>query len=209
MEMVRNPGGHGARLCGARLHQGDGTGRCRKTAGWGTDHVGEGPCRLHGGSTPTVAAGSRMRLAERKARTAMETYGRKIETTAVEALLDEVQWTAGHVAWLRERVAELEEHDLTWGTTQIKTGGADGGITEAAEPHVLLKLYQAERSHLVKVCAEAIRCGIEERRVRIAEQHGEALVALIEAILAALHLSAEQLALVPEVVPRLLRAAAA
>lgn len=35
--------------CGARNRSG---GRCKKQAGWGTDHVGEGRCRLHGGATP-------------------------------------------------------------------------------------------------------------------------------------------------------------
>lgn len=35
--------------CGAKARKG---GRCQKQAGWGTDHLGYGPCRLHGGSTP-------------------------------------------------------------------------------------------------------------------------------------------------------------
>ena len=35
--------------CGAKTRSG---GRCKKTAGWGTDHTGQGKCRLHGGATP-------------------------------------------------------------------------------------------------------------------------------------------------------------
>jgi len=35
--------------CGGERPQGD---LCRHVAGWGTDHVGFGECRLHGGSTP-------------------------------------------------------------------------------------------------------------------------------------------------------------
>lgn len=164
---------------------------------------GADKCRMHLGAKPGPF------IAEAKARGLMETYGRKIETTAVEALLDEVQWTAGHVAWLRQRVADLEEHDVVWGTTQIKTGGDDGGHTEAAEPNVWLKLYQAERTHLVKVCSEAIRCGIEERRVRLAEQQGQLVAQVIRAILGDLDLTPEQAARVPDVVPRHLRALAA
>jgi hypothetical protein len=34
--------------CGAKTKH---HGKCRKQAGWGTDHLGYGPCRLHGGAT--------------------------------------------------------------------------------------------------------------------------------------------------------------
>lgn len=169
---------------------------------------GTNRCRFHGGAAKQVRAKGQLRLAEAAARELVETYGRKVETTAVEALLDEVQWTAGHVAWLRQQVAALEEKALVWGATQIKTGGQDGGITEAAEPNVWLRLYQQERTHLVKVCESAIRCGIEERRVRLAEAQGALVAQVIKAILADLQLTDEQLAKVPEIVPRHLRALA-
>jgi hypothetical protein len=156
-------------------------------------------------------------IAESRARDLVETYGRKVETTATEALLDEVQWTAGHVAWLRDRVREIEnletdpgsgEHPLVWGKTRRKTGGEDWGETEEAAPSIWLKLYQQERTHLVKVCSEAIRAGIEERRVRLAEQQGALVAQVIRAILTDLDLSAEQQARIPEIVPRHLRALA-
>jgi hypothetical protein len=35
--------------CGARTRGG---GHCRKGSGWGTDHPGQGRCKLHGGATP-------------------------------------------------------------------------------------------------------------------------------------------------------------
>lgn len=205
--MARRPVGRDGARCGAKLRQREGT--CTQVAGWGTDHVGEGPCKLHGGSTRSVAKGSRLRLVERKARVVMETYGLPIETSPADALLAEVHRTAGHVAWLQQRVAELEERDVVWGTTQIKTGGEDGGTTEAAEPNVWVRLYQAERAHLVKVSSEAIRCGIEERRVKLAESQGALVADVIRAILGDLHLSTEQQALVSEVVPRRLRELAA
>lgn len=173
--------------------------------------VGLTVCRSHGASKKAQAAGKRRAAAaaaEKKARELVETYGRKIETTAVEALLDEVQWTAGHVAWLRERVGELEQNELAWGTTRIKEGGDDRGVTEEAVPNVFLKLYQAERTHLVKVCTEAIRAGIEERRVRLAEAQGNLVAQVIKGILDDLGLSDNQLAKVSEIVPRHLRALA-
>jgi len=46
-------------VCGARLRQG--TGRCRRPAGWGTHHPGVGVCKLHGGAAPqTYTKGSRL-----------------------------------------------------------------------------------------------------------------------------------------------------
>ncbi|MEU5477444.1 hypothetical protein [Streptomyces mirabilis] len=178
---------------------------------------GQEVCKVHGGNAKQNLAAAKRRITEEKARSLVETYGRKIETTATEALLEEVQWTAGHVAWLRARVQEIEtvedagsdaENGLVWGTTRRKSGGEDRGVTEEAAPNVWLRLYQTERTHLVKVCSEAIRAGIEERRVQLAEQQGQLVAQAIRAILGDLGLTAEQQARVPEVVPRHLRALA-
>ncbi|WP_157536207.1 hypothetical protein [Kitasatospora mediocidica] len=174
-------------------------------------------CIAHGGRLPNNLLGARRRATEERCRKLVTMYGRKIETTATEALLDEVQWTAGHVAWLRERVQELEagtpitagpEHPLVWGTVRRKTGGQDWGETEEAGPTVWVKLYQQERAHLVKVCGEAIRAGIEERRVKLAESQGALVAQAIRKILDDLDLTAEQAARVHDIVPRHLRAIA-
>jgi hypothetical protein len=200
----------GKRRCQRRSKNSDG-GQCGALA-----MRGQEVCRFHGGASPQAKAKAQQRLTEEKARTLVETYGRKVETTATEALLDEVQWTAGHVAWLRERVQEIEssatggdgQHPLVWGKTREKTGGQDWGQTEEATPNIWLRLYQTERDHLVKVCSAAIKAGIEERRIKLAEQQGELVAHAIRAILADLNLNAEQQARVPEVVPRHLRALA-
>lgn len=177
---------------------------------------GQDVCRFHGGASKQARAKAQERIAEERARGLMATYGRKIDTTATEALLDEVQWTAGHVAWLRERVQEIESaaagadgnDPLVWGVTREKSGGQDFGTTEEAAPNIWLRLYQTERAHLVKVCSEAIKAGIEERRIKLAEKQGELVAHAIRAILADLGLSAEQQAKVPDIVPRHLRALA-
>lgn len=173
-------------------------------------------CGVHGGKSRFSLAAVERRRAEGKVQKLVQTYGLKVETTATDALLDEVQWTAGHVAWLRERVQEIEEYSsnsdsenpLVWGITRRKEGGEDRGTTEEAAPNVWIKLYQQERVHLVRVCSEAIRAGIEERRVKLAEAQGALVVKAINAILNELDLSAEQAAKVSDVVPRHLRALA-
>jgi len=202
---------NGARRCWARA-KGSGN-QCTQAAA-----PGQNICRFHGASAPQNVAKAKERITEQKAAALVATYGLKIETTATEALLDEVQWTAGHVAWLRERVQEIEgaalvdgtdrEHPLVWGITREKSGGEDRGTTEEAVPNVWLKLYQQERGHLVTVCAQAIKAGIEERRIQLAEQQGALVAQAIRKILGELQLTPKQQALVPEVVPRHLRALA-
>lgn len=156
----------------------------------------------------------------------MRRFGEPIEVNATEALLDTVRWTAGYVAWLREKVAAVESDDeLVWGLTRRKTAvdntdihdddevaprkrafaGTDEGDTHEAKPNVWLVLLETWHDKLVRVCAETIKAGIEERRVRLAESQGALIAEVIRGILEDLHLTPAQQALVSEVVPRRLR----
>ena len=76
-------------------------------------------CGRHGGKAPQVKAAAERRLAEQKAKdimtNAVRTLGLPVDIDPGKALLDEIHWTAGHVAWLREKVQELESEDLVWG----------------------------------------------------------------------------------------------
>ena len=183
-------------------------------------------CRVHGGRAPQVKAAAARRLAAQAAEQAVRTLGLAVDISPTEALLEEVRWTAGHVAWLRSRVQELAEEPthrrvsfdgededlletpgqrgaLTWGTTKVKTGGDDAGTTQEAKPSLWYELYARERAHLIRVCSEAIRAGVEERRVRLAEQQGDLLALAIRRILEAFGLADDPR--VPEVVPGVLR----
>ncbi|WP_230119691.1 hypothetical protein [Arthrobacter sp. Bi83] len=143
---------------------------------------------------------------------AVRTLGLPIDVDPGKALLDEIHWTAGHVAWLRDKVQELEDEELVWGKTQHDDGVGPQGIvdvtTEKAAPSVWYELYMKEREHLAKVCALALRAGIEERKVKLAESQGLLVADVIRRILGALGLTPEQQQLVPEIVPRELRALA-
>lgn len=210
MEDAFGPVGHGKPRCGAKRR--DGTGEtCRKGAGAGTSHGGTGRCALHGGSTVSHKAAATVALAEQ----AVKTYGLPLDVSPTEALLDEVKWTAGHVAWLRVQVQELERQALVWGKTEEVDKGASEftgvDITHAAVPNVWLELYRVERKHLLDVCKAAIACGIAERQVRLAEQQGALLASVIRAVLgdSELGLTPEQQTRAPAVVVRHLRAVAA
>ncbi|QFG09625.1 hypothetical protein HYQ00_gp81 [Arthrobacter phage TripleJ] len=173
-------------------------------------------CGRHGGKAPQVKAAAERRIAEQEAKEqvtkAVRTLGLPVDVDPGKALLDEIHWTAGHVAWLREKVQELEADELVWGKEKHEDGVGPQGVvdvtTEKAAPSVWYDLYLKEREHLAKVCALALRAGIEERRVKLAENQGLLVADVIRRILNALGLTPEQQLLVPEIVPRELRALA-
>lgn len=170
---------------------------------------GQTKCHAHGGRAKQAKAKAARRVAEAKAEHLMRRFGGPIDTTPTEALLDTVKWTAGYVAWLREKVADARtDTDLVWGKTRWKSGGEDRGTTYAAGASTWLSLLGEWSDRLVVVCREAIKAGIEERRVRLAEQQGQLVADVIRKILADLNLTAEQEAMVGDVVPRHLRAVA-
>jgi hypothetical protein len=145
--------------------------------------------------------------------TAVKTLGLPIDIDPGKALLDEIHWTAGHVQWLRDKVQELEGDALVWGKSLHREGvGPEGPVDVSdhkAAPNTWYQLYMAEREHLAKVCSLALKAGIEERKVKLAESQGLLVAEAIRRILGALGLSAEQQLLVPTIVPRELRLLAA
>lgn len=158
----------------------NGGGLCARPAGWGTSHPGYGACKLHGGSMPNQVKHAQVVQATE----AVETYGLPREVAPMDALLEELQRTAGHVAWLGGVVQGLEQGQLVGLVGEAgrdeRTGTVHHPSTEAS---IWLKLYQAERKHMTDVASTCIKCGIAERQVKLAEQQGQLLAQVIQAIL--------------------------
>lgn len=136
-------------------------------------------CRFHGAGRNTPAGKkARERLENQAAQAAVAAYGLPREVDPHTALLEELWHTAGHVAWLRDRVQGLDEDGMY---------GPVGGGEHAEprqEPHVWIRLYQEERKHLASVARDCIKAGIEERRVKLAEQQAQLIVQYTRALLA-------------------------
>lgn len=166
-------------------------------------------CQVHGGrapqAQPKIAAAKAAARAERE----VARLGMKITTHPAEALIDLVHWTAGEVAYWRGIVVELEQqggHEaLTWGTTRVKEGGDDAGTTEEAKPHIAYQMLTHASDRLATYATAALRAGVDERRVRLAEAQGALVADVIRGVLTALNLTPEQWELVPTVVPAQLR----
>lgn len=150
--------------------------RCKRLA-----IPGGSVCVKHGGGAPQVREAAQVRLLQRQAVLAAETYGLPREVDPHSALLEELHRTAGAVTWLGAVVAELD---------QATIGG-----------HALVELWSDERDRLVKVAKTCVDVGIEERRVRLAESAGAQLAAVVRAVLDRLELSDQQRLLALQVVP--------
>ena len=175
--------------CGAQKR--DGT-RCGNPAGKGTNHLGVGRCHRHGGSSPSHNKAAEKEVVRRRMALS-STFGDAVDIGPHEALLEEVQRTAGHVYWLGDKVKSLETDGLTQYT-------AKDGI----KPSEWIAMYQEERKMLVAVCNTAIRAGIAERQVRIVEEQGKIMAMAFMRLI-----NSEALALNPEqrlVAPSLVRA---
>jgi hypothetical protein len=99
-----------------------------------------------------------------------------------QALIEQVWESAGNVAFLRARVQALTEvaRPSRWGKT---------------EAHVFVRMYDAERDRLARICKLALDAGIAERAITLAEQQADAMVTVVNRVLDALELSGEQRAI--------------
>lgn len=172
-------------------------------------------CRNHGGSAPQVKAAAARRRAEEQAAKAVALFGAPKDVEPSQALLDLVHWTAGEVEYWREQVRALAAEDpaaLTWGLTDHERGvGPQGPIdktTHQARPNIAYVMLYAAQDRLAQYATAALKAGVEERRVRLAESQGSLVADVIRRILDALALTPEQQQLVPTVVPAQLRALA-
>lgn len=185
---------------------------CHRPKGWGTNHVGIGGCKLHGGNAPGSVKAAQREIATN----AVQTLGAPMDIGPADALLMEVQRTAGHVAWLQHMIAGMEAGELVWGLAEeviepdIKN--EDGDVITAqvvgkmkAVPNVWYQIYAQERRHLATACKLALDAGVNERIVRMYEQAADTFVTLIENVLNRLNLTADQRKEVPAAVVAELR----
>ena len=124
------------------------------------------------------------------AEAALDSYGLPRQVDPMRGLLEELWRTAGHVAWLEERIRALDPSALVWGAakrvnapTAVTIGRGEQMVestsTESAAVSVWLNLYARERKHFVEVCTRAIACGIVEREVQLAEEQGRLIAKVI------------------------------
>lgn len=177
--------------CNGLLRDGSGR-RCRLPAGHGTEHLGIGYCRRHGGNTATHKANA----VKVQAQMDVARLGARRDIHPAEALLELVQFKAAEVEYWRYRTQQLEEQDLTWGVTKEVDGydpeqGAISTTTREAKPNILLaQLHEAEKT-LADFCAASLRAGCDAALVAAAQSRATVWVGVMRAMLADERVSVE------------------
>lgn len=141
-------------------------------------------CRYHGGNAPQVKEAAERRLQEQAARELVKTFGLPRKITPHEALIEEVWRAAGSVQWLAEIVGNLEQQTVIHGVTKtVQMPDGSQRVEARAALNMWVKVYQDERDRLARVSEAAIRVGVAERQVRIAEQQAELISGAVRRIL--------------------------
>ena len=174
---------------------------------------GQRVCSAHGGRSPRGKAAAARRLQEEKAAKAAQRLAQPIDTDPSQALLDLVSSAAGEVAYWRNRVDEIQDRDekrLTSGLTKITEGKDRGGVTTLRTVETVAaieyRMWVDAQERLARYATATLRAGVEERRVRLAEDQGALVAQVIRRILDRLDLSEWQAEMVGSVVPEELRA---
>ncbi|RAX50876.1 hypothetical protein DQ353_00290 [Arthrobacter sp. AQ5-05] len=167
-------------------------------------------CGNHGGAAKHVKAKAQERVIEANARGILGRISPDApRENPVETLLNLIRSKNAEVQWLRGKVQALQDDDLVWGKTEHREGMAQEGPVDVtvykAEVSVWYRLLREAENQLASWITSALRSGVEERKVRIAESQGSAVAGVIRKVLDGLNLTPDQVSLIPVLVPNALR----
>lgn len=178
--------------CTARNRSGE---RCGRSA-----TPGATVCASHGSKAPQVRQKAVERVQEAEAArivAAALPFGAVAPVDPLTALSDLINHKVAEVSWLRARVAELGDTARVWGPTDHEEGigplGAIDKTTEKAGPHTWWSLLRTAEDQLARFTVDAIKVGITERRVQVAEQQAAVMVAVVHRALARMNLTPPEL----------------
>ncbi|MGI8749159.1 MAG: hypothetical protein ACR2J6_01160, partial [Thermoleophilaceae bacterium] len=161
-------------LCSAARHDGR---SCVNQAGWGTEHVGYGRCRHHGGQLRSGLAAA--------ANEEMRTMATPADVSPGRALSGVLRLAAGQLVYASGQVAELQDDDLF----EDAYSPVEGVFKKV--PHHWLKLQRDVMDDVARYAKMAADAGMAEREVQLAESQTELVAGLLEKVVDSLDLSAE------------------
>ncbi|MHB1472395.1 MAG: hypothetical protein ACYCV4_02010 [Dermatophilaceae bacterium] len=144
---------------------------------------GQHVCRSHGGATANNRAYGKRVVALQEAAVMMQTLGEPVDGDPGDIILGLIARTNGHVRWLWDRVREVDPTALVWSRTKAATGGQNKGLTFEAKPNVWYEMYTDASDRLYRYCEAAVKIGLREREVRMAESLGSEISRVMDAIL--------------------------
>jgi hypothetical protein len=162
-------------FCGAKKRNGE---PCGRSAGWGTSHLGYGSCKHHAGSTlpgRVSSAGEAIKLT------------RPLPITPSQGLLGVLHLAAGQLAYVNERVAEIEETDMFLAREVDSVTGV-----AKMTPHYWIEFQLRIQDRVAKYSKLAADVGIAERAQSLREAQTMMMMNLIQAVMDDLGLDDEQ-----------------
>lgn len=187
-----------AEICGAKTRRGT---PCERQPGWGTEHVGVGRCRHHGGSSPQAQLSGTVELARRE----WAVMGMPLSIEPQDAILECIRIASGEVRYASDRIAELAEAEAVGPVLTSKLELApredaesdtdlDKDSNQAPEPvaelrfgppagHIWIVMRRQAMDRLVSYSERALRAGVQERLVRVAESQAQLLAEAVRGIL--------------------------
>lgn len=183
----------GNRICGAKTNNDGPHDVCHMDAGYGTDHPGFGKCKRHMGSTPTLQKKGFIAMAR--------AMGDPVGIHPADAMERTIAATAGHVFWLEAKIGGYTFPEIV----KLDDDGVETIQGMTPNQQMWWNIYCLERDRLVKFCEIALRAGLAQRQVDIAQELGTKIARAIDLVLSRLGLTDVQLQRVPDVVPEVLR----
>lgn len=148
------------KLCGAKKTQG---GTCSQPAGLGTDHLGHGHCKFHGGATPNgEKAGAKAEL---------NAMAERLPVTPSEAVVGTLELVAGQLAYATLKVGELGEDEMF-------VNSIAGRV-----PHHWIQMQGVLQERIVKFAGAAASMGVAERKVDLLAAQTAMMGELLEGVM--------------------------
>jgi hypothetical protein len=155
---------------------------CYRVAGANTSHPGKSYCDYHealaNNDIDNIKAPKQLQAAKQHAYEQAKFFGQPTNIDPHTAILSEISRTASVIQWLEDRM--LEERDQGVHDKEIMQSYS---VKNGFQSSVWMDLFQSERKHLVATCVAAIKAGIAERKVQIAEQQGRLIAGMMMAFI--------------------------
>jgi hypothetical protein len=151
----------------------------------------------------TTAAGRKRKIEEIRATARFGNFPIPADMSPVDILMDELKRSAGFCFWIESKLAELNDELIDLIEHNVDDKGALQSMPSNEREWLLM--WQAERKHLATVAKMCLDAGVSERQISLAEKQSELMFMLINEAFSMLGLTAEQQALVPKVMPALVR----
>ena len=156
---------------------------CQRSAGAGTTHHGKGFCDYHqwqvsSETTNATTPRNELTYAMKQAAERSKFFGDPRSIDPHSVLLEEIGRSAGIVGYYEGKLQEFRD----WGLTDEQII-SQKTLKDGEKPSVWMELFNTEREHLVKTCIAAIKAGVAERKVQIAEQQGRMIAAMLFAFM--------------------------